>query len=418
MRVVGLALALALASSAGPAWAWSMPKMFRMDNTWPFKDKDKPYEGTPIRLVGSWTDTVLTQAGQKPQRGFGGRVLFYDREGKKPILVDGQLVVYAFDETGRQPTDNKPTRRYVFPADQLAMHMSMCDMGASYSFWLPWDDAGGPRTEVSLICRFEPTGGAVVTGEQTKHLLPGPMQSTVASTSPRKPPNVPAGVASKPARQTLEDIQVMRNAQQQARLTSFEAPTAAGQPGAIGTAAQPMGSSPERHMTSATIALPQSYQLPDAAALNAGIQTSGYQQAAGQFPQQTMPNAHLQMQAPQAHAYNMAQPAMVSQPMALPQPYAAAPMPLPPQQQQQTQVGAQQVYPGVQAYAQTPAGTNPNAGQIQQQAYYQPVAQPQLMPRQPQMPPVPQPTWQQMQNQQNQTTPTATLNSPAAVQYR
>src|SRR3954452_17018158 len=191
MKAIRLALVLSLTSIAGSAEAWTVPKIYRLDNTWPFRDKDKPQEGTPVRMVGAWTDTVMSQPGQKPQRGFGGRLMFYDKDGKKPILVDGQLIVYAFDEAGRDPTDNKPTRRYVFPADQMPVHMSKSEIGASYSFWLPWDEAGGPKCEVSLMCRFEPKGGAVVTGEQTKHLLPGPVMGAMTSAGPRKPPKVP-----------------------------------------------------------------------------------------------------------------------------------------------------------------------------------------------------------------------------------
>jgi hypothetical protein len=56
---------------------------------------------------------VLTKQGEAPQRGFGGRLAFYDHDSEKSLLVDGELVVYAFDETNRDPTDNKPTRRYV-----------------------------------------------------------------------------------------------------------------------------------------------------------------------------------------------------------------------------------------------------------------------------------------------------------------
>src|SRR3954466_3905667 len=105
-KAVSLVIVVAMVGSAGCAAPWKTPKMFSLDNTWPFRDKDKPQEGTPVRMVGTWTDTVMTRAGQKPQRGFGGRIMFYDKEGKKPILVDGQLVVYAFDELGRDPTDN------------------------------------------------------------------------------------------------------------------------------------------------------------------------------------------------------------------------------------------------------------------------------------------------------------------------
>src|SRR5919106_8623 len=89
----------------------SIPKAkdLRPSKLFSLRDDDEPEEGTPVRVVGTWTDTVLSQAGKKPQRGFGGRLTFYAEGEEKPILVDGQLVVYAFDETGREPTDNKPT---------------------------------------------------------------------------------------------------------------------------------------------------------------------------------------------------------------------------------------------------------------------------------------------------------------------
>ena len=82
LKAVCVALVVVLASSPAAVHAWGMPKFMRMDNTWPFRDKDKPQEGTPVRMVGAWTDTVMTQAGQKPQRGFGGRIMFYDKEGR------------------------------------------------------------------------------------------------------------------------------------------------------------------------------------------------------------------------------------------------------------------------------------------------------------------------------------------------
>jgi hypothetical protein len=232
-------------------------KIFSMKSSWPWRDG--PDEGIPLRVVGTWTDTVLHQPGQKPQRGFGGRLMFYGRDEKEPILVDGQLVVYAFDETCRNPTDNKPTRRYVFPPDQLPLHMSESEIGASYSFWLPWDEAGGQRTEVSLICRFEPKGGAVITGEQTKHLLPGALAPQSATTA-QQPPLLPEGVPSRPARMTLESL---RSAQQHApgdtQLTSYESPAG---PGVV-TPAQVQTATlvPERKMSVTSIRVPSNFQV-------------------------------------------------------------------------------------------------------------------------------------------------------------
>ncbi|MEX2307833.1 MAG: hypothetical protein WD738_09595 [Pirellulales bacterium] len=261
-----LAMFAALIGSAGcqaPKASDLKPsKLFSLDSSWPWGG-DGPEEGTPVRLVGTWTDTVFNQPGQKPQRGFGGRLLFYEKNNDKPILVDGQLVVYAFDESGRDPTDNKPTRRYVFPPDQMPSHMSMCEMGTSYSFWLPWDEAGGPRTEVSLICRFEPMGGAVITSEQTKHLLPGaiPLHSATAS---RQPPQLPEGVPSRPAQLTLESLRNSARPDGGAQLALYESPV---DPPAAVTPAKVETTTvvPERRMGVTSITLPDSFNLRAAA---------------------------------------------------------------------------------------------------------------------------------------------------------
>jgi hypothetical protein len=253
---------LALVAVAG----CSVPKAsdFKPSKLFSLGDEDEPEKGTPVRMVGTWTDTVLTQPGQKSQRGFGGRLVFYGRKEEKPILVEGQLVVYAFDETGRKVTDNRPTRRYVFPADQMPLHMSKSEIGASYSFWLPWDEAGGPQTDVSLICRFEPTKGSVVTSEQTRHRLPGNMP-TANGLAPHETPKLPEGVPSKPAQVTLESLQAARQAAQGAQQASYESVGPVDLP--IASTANATLSQPEapRRMTTTSITLPKGFQLPASA---------------------------------------------------------------------------------------------------------------------------------------------------------
>jgi hypothetical protein len=261
-----LALAIFAASLVGDLGCTKMTKpskMFSLDSTWPFRDKDAPHEGTPTRMACTWTDTVKTEAGKKPERGFGGRIVFYEKDEKNPILVEGELVVYAFDETDRDPTDTKPTRRYVFPADQIPLHMSKNEFGATYSFYLPWDEAGGPKTEVSLICRFSPNDGGVIASEQTRHMLPGAMR-TVAGDGKNKPPKLPEGVPMKPVQQTLQTLRQKRNDEHNAQLASYETPAIADSQ-AVAPGAAANSTTPERKMTSTTINLPGNFQMPTAA---------------------------------------------------------------------------------------------------------------------------------------------------------
>jgi len=127
----------------------------------------------PMKAVAVWTDTVLTEGMRPATRGFGGRLMFYAAEGGKPIKVKGSLTVYAFDETGRDVEQAKPDRKYVFTSEQFEKHYSKSSLGHSYSVWLPWDAAGGPLKEISLLVRFTPDNAPVVIGEASKQHLPG-----------------------------------------------------------------------------------------------------------------------------------------------------------------------------------------------------------------------------------------------------
>lgn len=148
-----------------------------------FGNRDKP--SAPARLVAVWKDAVLYQPDAPPVRGFGGRLMFYDGKSEEPIRVEGQLVVYAFDEEGRSPTNAKPDRKYVFTREQFAKHYSKSQMGHSYSVWLPWDEAGGFQKKISLIVRFVPVEGDVVVCEQASSVLPGP--TPIANSDPKPP---------------------------------------------------------------------------------------------------------------------------------------------------------------------------------------------------------------------------------------
>jgi hypothetical protein len=421
LRAIGIAVLATLCVSnvanVGYAKMWKPWKIFSLDNTWPFRDKDEPHEGTPVRMVCTWSDTVMTTPGQKPQRGFGGRIMFYEKDEKNPIIVDGQLVVYAFDETDRDPTDNKPTRRYVFPSEQMPLHMSKSELGASYSVWLPWDEAGGPRTDISLICRFEPTGGAVVTSEQTRHRLPGSTPAITAKGGSKKPPIVPEGVPSRPAVETLQSLQAKRN-EHGAQQASYEAPSADGE-AIAGTSTNGVTAIPSRHMTSTTINLPNNFQMPNAATLNAA------QQAPRPFESQSTPQPMPQASSATGQPTPAEIQAALQQIAANQAAAASAATPttpsnaLPPHSQSSIMPGPPAIPQSAGVFGATPMGQTP----MMQQQSQQMALQQQLMQQQTQL--------RQSLQQQNmlpaqapavKATPAmgaaTPLNSQAAPQYR
>lgn len=176
LPLIALVCVIALASILGCATSkksWQHVKNGDFKRAVGMKSSKPAPPEVPTRIVSTWTDTVLQRSDKAPQRGFGGRLVFFTRESEEPVRVDGRLVVYAFDETDRAPHETHPTRKYVFPREEFARHESESQLGPSYSVWLPWDEVGGNMKQISLIARFEPDGGNYVMGEQTKHLLPG-----------------------------------------------------------------------------------------------------------------------------------------------------------------------------------------------------------------------------------------------------
>ncbi len=144
--------------------------------------KDSAYE-TPVRVIAIWSDAMYTQPGAPPTRGFGGRLYFYNAKDK-PVPVEGQLVVYAFDETQQGEPVQTPSRKFGFTPEQFTEHYSPTELGASYSIWIPWDGIGGVRKSISLMPVFTASSGQVVMGEQSINILPG--KAPAVEESPRQ----------------------------------------------------------------------------------------------------------------------------------------------------------------------------------------------------------------------------------------
>ena len=142
--------------------------------------KTRKLESTPVRIAAVWTHDIVNVPGTNPVQGFGGRIYFYNHE-QKAIHVDGELVVFAFDDTKAAqqevPTRN-PDRKFVFRADQLQTHLSDSELGPSYSFWIPWQEFGGEKRLISLVPVFRPLKGRNVTGHFSKTSLPGKHNSS------------------------------------------------------------------------------------------------------------------------------------------------------------------------------------------------------------------------------------------------
>jgi hypothetical protein len=191
-------MGLALLTLAG-CGSLSLPKNF----SWPWDSDHK----APIRMTDMWSFTVLQQPGQPGVRGYGGRLMFYDADDK-PMKVDGTLTVYAFDARSNNPSQAVPERKFVFLPRDLPRHYSESKLGHSYSFWLPWDEVGGPERQIVLATRFESKNGEVLLASPSRQILPGARPNANKESTPGVAgisPAAPTGVRLASHQENLPD---------------------------------------------------------------------------------------------------------------------------------------------------------------------------------------------------------------------
>jgi len=139
----------------------------------PLSGMKKRATGVPVKMAAIWSPAVLNRPGEPPMRGFGGRLYFYDAENR-PVAVEGQLMVYAYDDSNPYSNGKTADRKFAFTPEQFAQHYSPTELGDSYSIWIPWDAVGQPQVEVSLVPILTTTSGQLVMGQPSRALLPGP----------------------------------------------------------------------------------------------------------------------------------------------------------------------------------------------------------------------------------------------------
>ena len=99
--------------------------------------------------------------------------MYFYNANDEVIPVNGQLVVYAFDDSDPNASRDQPSRKYAFTSDQLTRYYSESDLGASYNIWIPWDAVGGDEKQVALFPVFIDDSGKTVRGTFANNRLPG-----------------------------------------------------------------------------------------------------------------------------------------------------------------------------------------------------------------------------------------------------
>lgn len=267
----------------------------------------KPKPQIAENLVDFWGEYLHHSEGESTIRGFGGRMMFYGTKPGEAVLVDGTVTIYAYDDSKGPRDDKNPDKKFIFTQDQLAKHYSKSSLGPSYSFWLPWDEAGGPQKKITLIARFDDASGKVVMGKPSKMSLFG--SDPAAALASKKTPEKSGEKEAEKAGEATTGTQTARQAtvDPAVRQASYEAAplglTPAGPEVRTTTITLPprlsrrFNATEEASPTTAATAAPDSAAAesskPDSPKADSSAKTSAAAAPAGQSPGRSEPGRPL-----------------------------------------------------------------------------------------------------------------------------
>lgn len=135
-------------------------------------------------IVSIWQPGEGTDGQGKNCRGFVGQIHFFTAKEAAPVVADGTIRVYLFDDQGTPEEQVKPIHQYDFSPEAWQTHMAKGKLGPTYTAFIPYPRKGSHEARCSLRVRYIPKhGGAPYFSEMVNLVLPGTKIKSIAKKS-------------------------------------------------------------------------------------------------------------------------------------------------------------------------------------------------------------------------------------------
>lgn len=108
-----------------------------------------------------------------PTRGVAGQILFFTGRDASPVVVNGDVRIYMFDDQGTPEEQAKPIRQFDFVGKAWNKHARSTTFGPAYQVFLPYVRDGLHEAHCSLRVRLEPKDGRPLYSKMIDVTLPG-----------------------------------------------------------------------------------------------------------------------------------------------------------------------------------------------------------------------------------------------------
>lgn len=108
-----------------------------------------------------------------PCKGFHGQILFLSSRKATPVQIEGEVMIYIFDDQGTPEEQAKPIHRYQFDNGSWAIHLAKTSFGPAYSVFVPYPKHGITDANCSMRVRLKPKQGPTIFSEFSNMQLNG-----------------------------------------------------------------------------------------------------------------------------------------------------------------------------------------------------------------------------------------------------
>ncbi|HUG19453.1 MAG TPA: hypothetical protein VMM56_10770 [Planctomycetaceae bacterium] len=127
-----------------------------------------------VDVVCLWEPSEGRDLRGLPRRGMKGQIMFFTHGTNSPVVVNGDVKVYQFDNYGPRESWDKPVHQFEFSAAQWNSFLAQGMLGPTYNVFIPYMRKHPEQVNVTLQLRFTPHDGSRVIYSKTANTaLPG-----------------------------------------------------------------------------------------------------------------------------------------------------------------------------------------------------------------------------------------------------
>jgi hypothetical protein len=150
-----------------------------------------------VEILTLWQCTEGPGPQGVPIRGFAGQIYFFTQNKGAPVLVDGKVRIYLFDDHGTAKEQGRPIGEYDFNSANWNARAHRSSLGPGYSVFIPYPRNDFHQATCSLRIRFVPAVGPTIYSAPSAVVLNGPPTKPVPGDVPIvSPPAAPPAAAS------------------------------------------------------------------------------------------------------------------------------------------------------------------------------------------------------------------------------